>query len=324
MKRTSLKVLLSAMIILSMIPFSLVKADNNSMGIPYFRQIVSFGSTSNGTYVIYDIYFISEYGLNTDDDDLWWQVNSNYAITGGGWSNALIEGDGVEAVLTENQTSGSGSSVANRYRFYFQLDDCSYFHFQVINRNFSFWTTSHIESMASLSAIQSNVSYQSRGTYQNTAANVRKIYNDLHNLLTNGMQISIDLTDIEEILNDVVENQETMIQLLESIANGSSGSTSAESDLDNQIQDTTDLIVDYEDLNSSFESSFDSSQTDVVNIMSSTDLNQFATAMNWYISQLNNLYISMGDMRILVILPLILGIALFIIGRGSVIFRERK
>lgn len=115
-----------------------------------------------------------------------------------------------------------------------------------------------------------------------------------------------------------------ILSALNSLSSGSPSSTSAVNSLDSSVSATSDVVSDYVNLESDFTSSFSDSQSEMHEVMSNTSLVAFANAFIWFTAQLNNLYNSLGDMRILVSLPFILGIALFLIGRGQVVFRDRQ
>lgn len=73
----------------------------------------------------------------------------------------------------------------------------------------------------------------------------------------------------------------------------------------------------YHNLESTFQSNFDSAM-DAINPSDFTSaIALFYPAFRWFTDQLGNLYDASGNFKILFTLPLILGIALFFIGRGA-------
>lgn len=334
MKRTSLKVLLSAMIILSMIPFSFlnlkqeVKADLDTS--KWFR-IVSTVPVGSQYGLQVDYYFISGQGLM--NGTLTAQVNPNFAITTDRWNYALLDYNGSAVMSYTRDTSTNSSGTAVRYTWSFTIQNCSYLHFMCQHMDGSFWTTQKINSYWSYIGDRTATTTTSLTWAYYRDDGVSYGLNDygesyylqqiLHELRSSGNTI-IDISGIEGRLDDILLNQTQEITLLQQIAQGSQSSTDASDNLDDAVTDTSSNITDFNDLESVFNSNFESSQEDIIDILDTTDLTAFSNAMNWYIDQLNAMYIAMGDMRILVVLPLILGIALFIIGRGAVIFRDKK
>lgn len=334
MKRTSLKVLLSAMIILSMIPFSFlnlkqeVKADLDTSR--WFR-IVSTVPVGTGYGIQID--YIFQARTNLMDGTLTAEVNPVYKILTDRWNYAIIENDGYVNMSYTRSTSSNPSGTAVHYIWTFNIINCSYLHFMVQHMDPDFWTTAKIASYwtyigdrtatTSTSLTNSNNYYPVDGTST-------MLYDDSYYLkqilltLQQAGNTIIDISGIEGRLDDILLNQTQEISLLQQIAQGSQSSTDASDSLDDAVTDTSSNITDFNDLESVFNSNFESSQEDIIDILDTTDLTAFSNAMNWYIDQLNAMYIAMGDMKILVVLPLILGIALFIIGRGAVIFRDKK
>lgn len=89
----------------------------------------------------------------------------------------------------------------------------------------------------------------------------------------------------------------------------------------NFIDDMSSTVSDYTASETTIHDFFDTSMNDI-------DLDDYsipaslAATTQWLVSQMENIFYEVPDLRILFVLPLVLGIALFFIGRGSVIFRQ--
>ena len=114
----------------------------------------------------------------------------------------------------------------------------------------------------------------------------------------------------------------SVLNALNSITSGLPSSNSVVNANDQQNSEAVQIISDYDSLTSSFDSSFQDSQNQMTTILQNTSLTQFTDAATWFTAQLFQLYQSLGSMQILVAMPLILGIALFFVGRGNVVFRD--
>lgn len=321
-------------------PFSFVDtyAYQTGMFYPKFSYIISADEQWSQTVTV-DFYFYSYFPVSTDEKNHmndynyhpWCRLNTQFIVTPlplANWSFALIEGDGVVTFNSSNQTSGNSSWQ----RFMFILEDCTYFHFQVKIRS-SYWTSSTITNAGSV--LQMESTSNSSNLIQNTKYTNNG--NDLLYKILNTLQntgITIDTSGIEDILDDIYQcnlesnsNEEEIIDKMNSIIEllQVQPGSSTEDVIDNNdqlISDANDVVSDYDTLTSTFDSNFQDSQEEMTTILQNTSLTQFTDAAIWFTTQLGLLYQSLGDMQILVALPLILGIALFFIGRGNVIFRE--
>lgn len=138
-------------------------------------------------------------------------------------------------------------------------------------------------------------------------------------LATNGYWESMELNSY---LGGMFYTNINNMYYLERLVSGNSSSNTVINNNDQQNSSGETVINQYDQLTSTFESDFDDSQTEMVTILHNTNLTQFSDAAIWFTQQLGFLYNSLGDMKILVAMPLILGIALFFIGRGNVVFRS--
>ena len=100
--------------------------------------------------------------------------------------------------------------------------------------------------------------------------------------------------------------------------NGTSESTNIvnnNNSLNDQLQTS---ITQYDQVENQFKQSFSTS----MNQISKPDLSNIVSAAAWYTTQLTSLFNASGSFQIIYVLPLVLGIALFFIGRGAVAFRQ--
>lgn len=93
----------------------------------------------------------------------------------------------------------------------------------------------------------------------------------------------------------------------------------AASDTNNQFQNNSDQ---YHSIESTFQSNFDISMQAINPTSILEDIILFAPAFSWFTQQLGAFYNASGPFKILFTLPLLLGIALFFIGRGVNVFHD--
>jgi hypothetical protein len=138
----------------------------------------------------------------------------------------------------------------------------------------------------------------------------------------------IDQTDIEywqlmsimkqyNYYESQLKDNKTIIELLREFINGN---TTTNNSVDNNDQSNTQFqqqTQQYDQIESTFQSSFTTDQQAVQQTFNNNTLTIFADTTLWFTQQLNALYNASGDMKILFTLPLLLGLALFFIGRGA-------
>lgn len=87
--------------------------------------------------------------------------------------------------------------------------------------------------------------------------------------------------------------------------------------INNELNQT---IVNYDNVESQFKTDF----TQSMNQISKPGLDNIVSAAAWYTQQLTALFNAAGDFQIMYTLPLVLGLALFFIGRGALAYRESR
>lgn len=109
---------------------------------------------------------------------------------------------------------------------------------------------------------------------------------------------------------------------IESLIKGTSNTIEVENqaaDTNTQFQNNSDQ---YHSVESTFQSNFNTSMQAINPTSILEDIVLFAPAFSWFTQQLGLLYEASGPFKILFTLPLLLGIALFFIGRGVNVFND--
>lgn len=333
MKRTSVKVLLSAMIILLMIPFSFIKV--NALN-PRIYKVYSIYVTDGVRYDYVDYYFVAPNYCNGYFD---LTVNNNFVFGSANvpsYSFGLVDSDGNASSLLTSSTSqpaGNNAGTAIKQTYRITLNECGYFHAQLALKTTTSWYPA--TDARTLTGKYGLVESDNITEYNVSTSEVhwlKQILYSINNMPTGG---TIDLSEITDLLDEIIDlmdiqlghlyDTNTKLDIIINQLNVQNGSPAndAVNNNDQANQEAEQIINDYDQLTSTFDSDFQDSQTEMTTILQNTSLTQFANSFTWFTNQLGLLYESLGDMKILVLLPLLLGIALFFIGRGAVIFRER-
>lgn len=291
-------------------PFSFDKVFANTNPGSQLRVLFSFDTGKGETYMYMDVIYSSD-RICSGMADIKFKFGTISVSYG------LYQGDGVDEITYYVPEAG--------YRTYqISFNNTSYFVYRFIIRDRypsdPFWTADRISAPASGSALDLTMSFEDAvvniSTQSSTVNNGlegvtrAKIAYYLETLVNNGLDV--DTSTIESLLQQIITNQNA----------GNQASQDVVDENDQQISNGIDIVDEYDGLTSTFDSDFIDSQEDIQDIMSNSTLTQFSNAAIWFTQQLASLYNSMGDMKILVTLPLLLGIALFFIGRGNVIFRD--
>lgn len=307
LKRKGFATLSGILLAISIIaPFSFAKTDADTFtGNPTFRVLYSFDVSPNGdaTYVYADFIYHNDYRASG--------YFSMSFISSGAYSYAIFDGYGVTSIDGRAPT-GTGYRIVDG-----TFEDTGYFVIRVIWRNTnSFWSSTQLRNPTNAM----DLTFTATTTYANGSSSeltlLSRMTNYLQTLATTGM--TVDTTAIQTLLSQIITNQQTIIanQTLNPAA------SDVVDDNDDLIDQGTDVIGDYDDLVSTFDSDFGDQQEEMTDILQNTSLTAFSDAAIWFTQQLASLYSSMGDMQILVTMPLLLGIALFFIGRGALAFRS--
>lgn len=83
--------------------------------------------------------------------------------------------------------------------------------------------------------------------------------------------------------------------------------------------DLEDYISDYTEIEQSMHHKFVETQSALNGDFTGFSWGSLSTCLNWCSDYLQQIYLNSGDFKMMIVLPLLLGIALFFIGRGAVI-----
>lgn len=108
----------------------------------------------------------------------------------------------------------------------------------------------------------------------------------------------------------------SIITRLDSLINGTQASSESVQDNDDVTSQLVTQSDEYHNIESTFQSSFTTEQTEIKTQLQTNPLTQFTGTALWFTTQLTALYNASGNFKILFTLPLILGLAMYFIGRG--------
>lgn len=153
------------------------------------------------------------------------------------------------------------------------------------------------------------------GQYNNCLANTSMIitYVDSEEFINNDSKSKLDL-----IIENQIEINSEIITKLDMIYNQLIGDETINNTIDNNTNQNNQLneqINEYEEINSTFESNFNDSLQSINLDDLSNQLNSLTQSTTWWRTQMDNIYNSMGNFRFVLLLPLVVGIALILIGR---------
>lgn len=121
---------------------------------------------------------------------------------------------------------------------------------------------------------------------------------------------------------DQHKTNSSLLDHLNNILHGDSNSQNVQDQNDSTNNSASNVINQYNQLESNFNANFNDSMGLIDTSESIQIFSSFAAATKWFTDQLFELYNAHGNMKILFTLPLLMGIALFFIGRGNVVFRN--
>lgn len=108
----------------------------------------------------------------------------------------------------------------------------------------------------------------------------------------------------------------SIITRLDSLINGTQASSESVQDNDDVTSQLVTQSDEYHNIESTFQSSFATEQTEIKTQLQTNPLTQFTGTALWFTTQLTSLYNASGNFKILFTLPLILGLSMYFIGRG--------
>lgn len=104
-----------------------------------------------------------------------------------------------------------------------------------------------------------------------------------------------------------------------SIMNAGSGYGGTSSDILSGNDELSDYIDDYTQIEQTMHNNFESAQSALIGDFTGFTWGSLANTLNWTSDYMQQIYLNSGDFKMMIILPLLLGIALFFIGRGAII-----
>lgn len=156
-----------------------------------------------------------------------------------------------------------------------------------------------------------------------------KIYQITVTLASLNGNVSTLVTTLQNIYSSIGSLQggggtsiQKKIADLLAVISGNSASETATNNNDASNNSASETINQYNDLESNFVADFNNSMGLIDTSEAMDSFASFAIATKWFTDQLFELYNAHGRMKILFTLPLLMGIALFFIGRGNVVFRS--
>lgn len=105
----------------------------------------------------------------------------------------------------------------------------------------------------------------------------------------------------------------------DSIMNAGSGFGGTSSGISSGNSELNDYISQYTEIEQGMHDKFVETQTALNGDFTGFSWGSLSTCLNWVSDYLQQIYLNSGDFKMMIVLPLLLGIALFLIGRGSVI-----
>lgn len=114
--------------------------------------------------------------------------------------------------------------------------------------------------------------------------------------------------------------QSSIVNAINSLKNGDSNTQNIVNEVNSQNEQLDQSIQEYDQFESDFKSDFSSNMTQI----QKPGIDNILSAATWYTAQLTALFNASGDFKIMFTLPLVLGLALFFIGRGALAYRESR
>ena len=136
----------------------------------------------------------------------------------------------------------------------------------------------------------------------------------LVDLLANSDLITADVDDIRSHTTKIVSY---LGSIRDALISGNDESQNTITEFENSSDNLSTTITDYNATQESFYSDFETNQAVIMNDVKSWDWGGLVDCANWIGFTLTDYYNNMGDFKQYIIYPLMLGIALFFLGRGD-------
>lgn len=149
-------------------------------------------------------------------------------------------------------------------------------------------------------------------------AEVIPIYVGFNVPATLGSDLGIDFTD--SYIKSIFQSSNSIVNAINSLKNGDSNTQNIVNEVNSQNEQLDQSINEYDQFESDFKSHFSNNMTQI----QKPGIDNILSAATWYTAQLTALFNASGDFKIMFTLPLVLGLALFFIGRGALAYRESR
>ncbi len=116
--------------------------------------------------------------------------------------------------------------------------------------------------------------------------------------------------------NEQLNDNKTIIDKLTELINGNNRTQQSVNNNDQSTSQLNTQTEKYHQIESTYQSTFTTEQTEIKQQLNVNPLTSFSKTALWFTDQLTNLYNRSGNFKILFTLPLILGLAMYFIGRG--------
>lgn len=126
----------------------------------------------------------------------------------------------------------------------------------------------------------------------------------------------ISSSDSSQSILEAIQNQ------TDSIMNAGSGFGGTTSGIQSGNESLSGYIDQYSAIEQSMHDKFIETQTALNGEFTGFSWGSLSTCLNWVGDYMQRIYLNSGDFKMMIILPLLLGIALFLIGRGSLVYGE--
>ena len=105
----------------------------------------------------------------------------------------------------------------------------------------------------------------------------------------------------------------------DSFMNAGSGYGGTTSGIQSGNDELSGYIDEYTQIEQTMHNNFESAQSALIGDFTGFTWGSLANTLNWTSDYMQQIYLNSGDFKMMIILPLLLGIALFFIGRGAII-----
>lgn len=244
--------------------------------------------------------------IHYDDGDIYPYINVSNGTYGRLTSWNIASTGTVSYVFMSSVNLSQSSIVLKNNNINFTLASVSPYSF---SGGYRIYKVDFTGKGTSLSAVNDQIQWK-------TTTKIYPIYFGTTAMMPENVKRICSMITIDMNIERDVDSIESYVALIYDLLNRGQDPSDEEF-----ISDMGDIIGDYSDSEVVIHDFFDDS-------FSGIDLTDYslpaslAATTQWVVSQMETIFYNAPDLRILMTLPLVLGIALFFIGRGSVIFRQ--